>query len=291
MTVTKACRLYAGLTQQELGDAVGVHVYLIKDIEKVPPAPSGSAYKLVADYLGLPCDVVLQDDFTAIPAGFFARWPQPEYAPEPLEDHKRIGREGEEFILSQERERVGAKWPALAQLIMPFFKLHGKFGCDILSFDDRARPVFLEVKTSIHSSPNNGISMTAKELRMAQNCLAAGEKYILCTLTNWGSPQQKRQDIPFETLEAEYDMQHTGVRFRRKPRCAKDSVSGIAYHRKRKGLNQTQLAALIGTRQCAICLYESGKRTPSLQVLRRLSAVLDVAIDDLVQTYEVAEDE
>ena len=56
-------------------------------------------------------------------------------------------------------------------------------------------------------------------------------------------------------------------------------------------MNQTQLAALIGTRQCAICLYESGKRTPSLQVLRRLSAVLDVAIDDLVQTYEVAEDE
>ena len=84
---------------------------------------------------------------------------------------------------------------------------------------------------------------------------------------------------------------YMGVRFRRKPRCAKGSVSGIAYHRKRKGLNQTQLAALIGTRQCAICLYESGKRTPSLQVLRRLSAVLDVAIDDLVQTYEVAEDE
>ena len=25
MTVTKACRLYAGLTQQELGDAVGIH--------------------------------------------------------------------------------------------------------------------------------------------------------------------------------------------------------------------------------------------------------------------------
>ena len=78
---------------------------------------------------------------------------------------------------------------------------------------------------------------------------------------------------------------------RRKPRRANGNVSGIAYHRKRKGLNQTQLAALIGTRQCAICLYESGKRTPSLQVLRRLSAVLDVAIDDLVQTYEVAEDE
>ena len=109
MTVTKACRLYAGLTQQELGDAVGVHAYLIKDIEKAPPAPSGSAYKLVADYLGLPYDVVLQDDFTAIPAGFFARWPQPVYALEPLEDHKRIGREGEEYILSQERERVGAK--------------------------------------------------------------------------------------------------------------------------------------------------------------------------------------
>lgn len=29
MTVTKVCRLYAGLTQQELGDAVGVHAYLM----------------------------------------------------------------------------------------------------------------------------------------------------------------------------------------------------------------------------------------------------------------------
>ena len=133
--------------------------------------------------------------------------------------------------------------------------------------------------------------MTAKELRMAQDCMAAGENYILCALTNWGKSQQRRRDIPFEKLAAEYDMQHMGVRFRRKPRCANGGISGIAYHRKRKGLNQTQLAALIGTRQCAICLYESGKRTPSLQVLRRLSAVLDVAIDDLVQTYEVAEDE
>lgn len=29
MTVTKVCQLYAGLTQQELGDAVGVHAYLM----------------------------------------------------------------------------------------------------------------------------------------------------------------------------------------------------------------------------------------------------------------------
>ena len=84
---------------------------------------------------------------------------------------------------------------------------------------------------------------------MAQNCMAAGENYILCALTNWGKPQQRRRDIPFEKLAAEYDMQHMGVRFRRKPRCANGGISGIAYHRKRKGLNQTQLAALIGTPQ------------------------------------------
>ena len=84
---------------------------------------------------------------------------------------------------------------------------------------------------------------------MAQDCMAAGENYILCALTNWGKSQQRRRDIPFEKLAAEYDMQHMGVRFRRKPRCANGGISGIAYHRKRKGLNQTQPAALIGTPQ------------------------------------------
>lgn len=53
--------------------------------------------------------------------------------------------------------------------------------------------------------------MTAKELRMAQNCMAAGENYILCALTNWGKPQQRRRDIPFEKLAAEYDMQHIAL--------------------------------------------------------------------------------
>lgn len=40
-----------------------------------------------------------------------------------------------------------------------------------------------------------------------------------------------------------------------------------------------------------ICLYERGRRTPSLQVLRRLSTALDATIDELVQVYEVSADE
>lgn len=72
---------------------------------------------------------------------------------------------------------------------------------------------------------------------------------------------------------------------------AQGYISGIAYHRKRKGLNQTQLAELTGMQQGNICLYERGRRTPSLQVLRRLSTALDATIDELVQVYEVSADE
>ena len=125
---------------------------------------------------------------------------------------------------------------------------------------------------------------------MAQNCLAAGEKYILCTLTNWGSPRQKRQDIPFETLEAEYDMQHTGVRFRRKPRCAKDRRPVLLTTVNARA--EPDPAGCVD-RYAAVCHLpmRAASAHRRFQVLRRLSAVLDVAIDDLVQTYEVAEDE
>ena len=89
----------------------------------------------------------------------------------------------------------------------------------------------------------------------------------------------------------EYETECTGVRFRKKSYAARGCISGIAYHRKRKGLNQTQLAELTGMQQGNICLYERGRRTPSLQVLKRLSAALDATIDELVQMYEVGTDE
>ena len=291
MTITKICRFYTGLTQQALSDAVGIHQGLVRDIEKAPPAPNGTAYKLVADYLGLPYDTVLRDDFTAIPNSFFDRWPQPKYTAVPVEAHKRIGREGEEFVLWQEQERIRNRWPTLAKLVLPHFKMDGKAGYDILSFDNDARPVCLEVKTSIHPVPANGLHLTAKELRVAQGCMGAGESYVLCSLTNWGKANQRRQDIPCWELMTEYETECTGVRFRKKSYAAQGCISGIAYHRKRKGLNQTQLAELTGMQQGNICLYERGRRAPSLQVLKRLSAALDATIDELVQMYEVGTDE
>ena len=285
-----ALRPYTGLTQQALSDAVGIHQGLVRDIEKAPPAPNGTAYKLAADYLGLPYDAVLRDNFAAIPNSFFNRWPQPKYTAVPVETHKRIGREGEEFVLRQEQERIRNRWPTLAKLVFPHFKMDGKAGYNILSFDNDARPVCLEVKTSIHPVPANGLHLTAKELRVAQGCLDAGESYVLCSLTNCKA-NQRRQDIPFWDLMTEYETECTGVRFHKKSYAAQGCISGIAYHRKRKGLNQMQLAELTGMQQGNICLYERGRRTPSLQVLRRLSTALDATIDELVQMYEVSADE
>lgn len=94
MNIIKACRLYADLTQQTLAERVGIHYHLICNMEKAPPAPCGTACKLVADDLGLPYEAVLREAFTTIPDSFFDRWPQPEYKPAPTEAHKRIGGDG-----------------------------------------------------------------------------------------------------------------------------------------------------------------------------------------------------
>lgn len=102
MTITKACRPYTGLRQKDLADRAGVTVA-----------------------------VMAADDFTSLPADFFHRWPEPDYGSAPTERHKRIGREGEEYIFAQKKERVNAQYPTLSRLVMPFFKMRGKYGAGI----------------------------------------------------------------------------------------------------------------------------------------------------------------
>ena len=53
--------------------------------------------------------------------------------------------------------------------------------------------------------------------------------------------------------------------------------------RKEKGLTQVELASLLGVSQGAVSMIERGDRMPSMKVLLKLSEVLGVSIEELIQ--------
>lgn len=52
--------------------------------------------------------------------------------------------------------------------------------------------------------------------------------------------------------------------------------------RAEKGVRQSELAALIGVRNTAVSMMESGSRSPSVEVLCALADYFDVSLDYLV---------
>lgn len=53
--------------------------------------------------------------------------------------------------------------------------------------------------------------------------------------------------------------------------------------RKEKGLTQVELAAKLGVSQGAVSMIERGDRMPSMKMLLKLSEVLGVSIEELIQ--------
>ena len=52
--------------------------------------------------------------------------------------------------------------------------------------------------------------------------------------------------------------------------------------RESKGLSQTALAELAHVHRVSICLYESGKKHPTVESLKRLARALGVTTDELI---------
>ena len=57
---------------------------------------------------------------------------------------------------------------------------------------------------------------------------------------------------------------------------------GLKIIRKQKNLNQLKVALDLNISREALSHYENGKRSPDLQMLRRLSSYFNVSIDFLV---------
>lgn len=56
----------------------------------------------------------------------------------------------------------------------------------------------------------------------------------------------------------------------------------IKHLRKAKGISQVELAKLIGTTHSSISTYEQGKTEPTAGILKKISEVLQVSMDNLV---------
>ena len=61
---------------------------------------------------------------------------------------------------------------------------------------------------------------------------------------------------------------------------------GLKIIRKKKNLNQLKVALDMNISREALSHYENGKRSPDVQMLRRLSAYFNVSIDFLINGKE-----
>ena len=67
---------------------------------------------------------------------------------------------------------------------------------------------------------------------------------------------------------------------------AGEGLLGLRLIRKRKKLNQLKVAIDLNISREALSHYENGKRSPDVQMLRRLSEYFNVSIDFLVNGRE-----
>lgn len=64
---------------------------------------------------------------------------------------------------------------------------------------------------------------------------------------------------------------------------------GLREIRRKKGYNQLKVAMDLNISREALCLYETGKRSPDVEMLLRLSEYFNVSIDYLITGKEFSE--
>nr|DAH57624.1 MAG TPA: helix-turn-helix domain protein [Caudoviricetes sp.] len=67
-------------------------------------------------------------------------------------------------------------------------------------------------------------------------------------------------------------------------------MNKIKYLREKKGLTQAELGQILSVQKSAISKYELGKVSPNIEVLRKLSNLFHVSIDDLLNNEITKED-
>lgn len=288
MHILTVVRTYLGMAQAELAAATSLMQADISEIERHPPQGYIQKFIRLSEFLGIPVDALVKNDFRGITMDFFTKHPiTHEYKPMPTQPDLRLGRMGEDHIYQRERQRLEAQYPALSKLVLPFYKMKKDFpGYDILSFDENGHPYYLEVKTSLQNS--NSFSLTSHEFKTAKKFTSAQETYVLCYISAWGTPNQRIVDIPFSEMEREYHIAPSRYTCTLQSKSKPTTITGIAYYRQLRELRQAEAAEKVGITQHKWSLYETGDRLPPVGVYLKMSELLEASIDDLMARYPTA---
>ena len=282
-TITRLARTYLGLNQTQFAKAVNLTQPDLSELEqKTEPFGTIAKYRRISDYLGIPVDALLRNDFTAIPETFFEKFPPKPYRAVPQGACHDIGRDGEEWILRREQQRLAELYPALSKLVLPFFKMDGPSpGFDILSFDALGIPYAIEVKTSIRA--DGTFKMTPNEYAAANEYAKVNERYILTYITNFGTDDQSVEEILFSELRQSFQIRPSSYRCVRLPEP--EPITGLAYFRRLRKVQQLDLAAHLGMPSSNLCLAESGRHALSAAKYLAAAKFLDTSVDALLKTY------
>ncbi len=286
MHVLTIIRMYLGLSQVALAKAAGITQPDLCEMETLPPYGRVDKYRRIAKTLSLPLDPILKDDISTIPLSFFEKHPPHPYLPTPSGHKQQIGREGEDFIFVREQARLLEALPVHARLVLPLYKMKGqRIGYDILSFDENGKPIFLEVKTSCEGGST--FSMTRNELETAQKLTNTGEQYVITYITNWRKANRRVRDVPFGEFLSTYDV--AAHRYSCSLKKEEVAVTGLAHFRRLRALKEREVAETLDIPEYKWSLYETGTKTPPVQVLLRASELLDAPIDQLLARYNLPE--
>lgn len=276
-------RTYLGYSQCKLAKLADVTQPDLSELENLPPYGRVDKYSRVAEVLGVSVDTLVKNDPRTVPMSFFEKHPPLEFLPVPTGYRHLLGRQGEEFILRRERDRLEKFKPVLAKLILPFYKMKCPSpGFDLLSFDNEGKPVCLEVKTS-ENAPGM-FNMTTNEFESAHKIVEAGVPYRICCISDWGNANQIVEEIQFSELQTTHDI--APLHYRCVPLPTPETLTGLAYFRRKSGLTQEDAAEMLDTRQSELCLYETGARQVPVQIYLKASELYRVPIDDLLLNYE-----
>ena len=282
MHVITVLREYLGLNQCELAKRARLSQCDISEMEHLKPYGAISKYEKLAAALGVSVHCLVTNNCARVPLSFFETHNHAPY----LEESARKGWDGEETVFEMEKERLMSISPSLASLIIPYYKVKQQPpGYDILSFNDQGQPVAIEVKTSV-SDADSDFRLTTREYNVAKKMTEKGEIYLVYRFTNWGSENQKLHIMPF--LDMMNGARVTPAYYTCIMKDRTTQLSGIAFHRRRRGLTQKMLATEIGILPDVLCQYETRERKCMVPTYQKLAEALEVTVDELLETYPVS---
>lgn len=285
MHIVTILRDYLGLTQQALAKSAEISQSDLCEIETKPPYGQIEKYLRLSQELDVSVHAIVTNDCRLIPETFFQKHPHQPYTEVSKNKRAQMGRDGEELAFQMERKGVGQRFPTLAQLVIPYYKLRTAYrGCDILSFDEKGKPVLIEVKTTADTSGTE-FNLTVNEYNTAVRQTAQGVPYLIYRYSGWGSDAMHLDVVSFTELQTGKRVAPSDYVCSMKP--AEQEKSGIAYWRQRRGITQAELANQLHVKPQHLCLYEKGARKCSVMTYLKISELLEVPIDDLMNTYPV----